>query len=573
MRIFGRIFCIAVCVLGLGTHVMGITTINIVVTKLPAKPNLARTAKKPISKKVLPKPVAKKPVKTPTTAPASAPVASTASGTPALTVTSQVTPGEDYASDDWMAMFSQDSDGFTQFPMGAAVVVGFQPGDAPDFKTAEAVCAQNGLSVILFRRGETFTATQINDNIQTSGASPDAPFIVGATPDTENPMPIMLSGFGLGNGADPLENVVVCDLDFYADQRDPSSPTYNPNAPWWTQSAALRMISNGDHLWIEGCRVRYYQEGIELQAPGGSGGSLGTPFQTAIVRRNVIDHCYGDKFGLYTYAIQDQYIVENFLDHDGWNVESDKSIFNHDAYLQIWPFDADSQCRVVNNTFARASSHGCQQRPGGLNQNNLYVGDPIAGFVAVANSQVIDPVIIGAGFDLSIGAGNPRGDGFESNACAGVVISGGIFCDKNDPNNAGPAMEIKLTDDNTGANVPTNIDISTCIVDNWSGTALQIDSGTPGTVEIYNNGDPAFSPPNASSNSLAAYAQALGLEDAENFLSAAALQRRGYWSASLTAEAVNDYIRGGYTGQTSTLPGGPGGPVLTETLTETGPPN
>jgi hypothetical protein len=221
---------------------------------------------------------------------------------------------------------------------------------------------------------------------------------------------------------------------------------------------------------------------------------------------------------------------------------------------------------VVNNTFARASSHGCQQRPGGLNQNNLYVGNPIAGFVAANDSQVIQPVILGAGFDLTIGPGNPRGDGFESDACTSVVISGGVFADKIDPVNIGPAMEIKLTDDNTGANVPTNVDISTCIVDNWTGTALQFDSGAPGTVNVYDNGNPPFAAPNPSGNTIAAYAQALGLGDAENFLAAAALQRRGYWSTNLTAEAVNNFIRGGYSGQTSVIPSGPSGPPLSETL-------
>src|SRR5580658_3234481 len=76
-----------------------------------------------------------------------------------------------YASDDWLNQFPRDKDGYTIFPTDDAVYVGTQPGDAPDLKTAQKQCHSRHTRCILFRRGEIYSASQINDSAQTNGLS------------------------------------------------------------------------------------------------------------------------------------------------------------------------------------------------------------------------------------------------------------------------------------------------------------------------------------------------------------------------------------------------------------------
>jgi hypothetical protein len=452
-------------------------------------------------------------------------------------------------SDPWFRAFPRDADGYTLFPTEGAVIIS-NTGDVRDFKSAQQICQQTGRSAILFARGQRFTADQINDDVRTNGVSPRQPFVIGATPDVSNAMPILLGGFGIGDAHLPAtQNIVICDLDFYGDSRDPAADNFTTAGAVAAQSQqnALRMDAGngGANLWIEGCRVRCFQSGISLESVA--------PFSSVIVRRNVIDHCWASHFGLYTAGLTDVLIDENWMDHNGWMAgQSPKTILNHNGYLQT-SSDPDPQFRVQHNIFARGSCFGCQQRPGGLNLNNLYIGNPMAFLLEARDSVARNCVVTGAGFNLSI-AGQTRGDGFLSDFCTSVLIDTCIFTDKLDAINNNSAISINCVQDNTNANVPTVVKMQNTIVHNWSGPSVYI-SGQPGGMTYDNCDLPGMTAPGINMNpqyvdpdrTLQSYCESIGLDHSTEFLAAMVTQRRGNYRRVLTAMDVNNYIREGFT--------------------------
>lgn len=466
-----------------------------------------------------------------------------------------------YASEAWLSQFPRDADGFTIFPTADPVYVGNQPGDAPNLKTAQQMCRSRHARCILFRRGEVYSASQINDTAQINGISAAQPFVIGSTPDVQNPRPILQKMMGVGNAHRPTQYLVIFGLDFYDAAADPASPAFDPSQHRSQWAAAVRMVdpvAGGTHVWIEDCRARYMQSGFELQEI-----SSGAPFVTCILRRCVVDHCYGQRYGVYSYRIADLLMDEGLYDHNGWmeNIHP-KDIFSHDLYLQEWPAgdDSDPQTRVRGLLLARAASSGCQQRSGGINDRCCFIGNPIAGFVAERPGSIIsNAVICGAGFDLSIGPANPRGWGAQLNFCPSGTLDNVICTDKVDPRNGGWAFQVQCINTRTKQKVPTAATLRNLIVSaTWSGAALSV-FGTPQSIS-YENCDLPGQPPVPGivatpkyldpTRTVATYATTLGLPgitNADTFLAAAALNRRGSYNSALTADGVNAFIRGGFS--------------------------
>jgi hypothetical protein len=477
-----------------------------------------------------------------------------------LCVVPRVAAASPYASDAWLAQFPRDADGYTNFPTADPVYVGNQPGDAPDLKSAQQMCRSRHTRCILFRRGQVYSAAQINDVVQINGLSAADPFVVGATADVQNPRPILQKILGVGNPHQPTQFIVIFGLDFYDPTADPANPAFDSSQHRSKWADAIRMVDSvtgGTHIWIEDCRVRDLLCGFELQE-----NASGAPFTTAILRRCVVDHCYGSRCGVYTFRIADLLIDQGVYDHNGWmeNIRL-KDIFSHDMYLQEWPAgdDTDPQTRVRDAIIARAASTGCQQRSGGINDGCCFIGNPIAGFVGdKAGSVIRNAVICGGGFDLSIGKSNPRGWGAQLNFCPQGTLENIICTDKQDPRNAGWAFQVQCINSRTKQNVPTNATLRNLIVTpTWSGAGISI-VGTTGSI-TYDNCDLPGQPPGPGiiatptypdpGRTVASYARSLGLSgvsDADSFLAAAARNCRGNYNPALTATAVNAYIRAGF---------------------------
>jgi hypothetical protein len=468
-----------------------------------------------------------------------------------------------YPSDRWLATFPQDSSGFIDWQTFITqnaytpVYIGTQAGDLVDVNAANAqaaaLLAAGKPVAILFRRGQTYSAAQLDNNIGVCGKTPALPLLIGSTFDLSNPRPVLSKSLNLANNHAPIANVCYFGLEFYDPVHDPNSTSFNPSAGTsFDGIGIIPAIPGGSgYLLIEDCRIHCMTDGIEFQ------GSATAPLQTIIVRRCAIDHNWGWHYGVYTYSVQDFLLEQCVLDHHGWCEATAtwagyaKSMFCHNAYLQNWPTalaSVNPQTRVSQTLFARAASDGCQQRSGGSNDGCVYIGNPIAGFVAnTAGSSFSNAVVCGAGFDLSL-PGESVGDGLAIFGCASGSATNIIFTDKQDAENNGSALATQA---------PTTVAASNLIVSKtWIGKAF--DYGSPAGKATFSNCDlpgvmaagviptPAYIDP---TRSIAGYAASLGrsdITDAASFLTAACANRRGSYDARLTAAAFLQYVQAGF---------------------------
>jgi hypothetical protein len=468
-----------------------------------------------------------------------------------------------YPTDHWLATFPQDSSGFIDWQAFitqngyAQLFIGAQPGDLADVNSANAAAATllaAGKPVaILFRRAQIYGALQLNNNIGVCGKSAALPLLIGSTFDLANPRPILNKSLNLASNHSPIANVCYFGLEFYDPVHDPNSAAFNPSAG--TSFDGIGIIpavpSGSGYLLIEDCRIHSMTDGIEFQ------GSATIPLRSIIVRRCAIDHNWGWHYGIYTYSVQDFLLDECVLDHHGWCEATAtwsgfaKSMFCHNAYLQNWPAalaGVNPQTRVLNTLFARAASDGCQQRSGGINDGCVYIGNPIAGFVAnVAGSSFSNAIVCGGGFDLSL-PGESVGDGLAIFGSVSGLASNIIFTDKEDAKNNGSALATQA---------PTAVAASNLIVSKtWTGKSF--DYGSPAGTATFSNCDlPGISAPGVvptpgyvdAGRSIAGYAASLGrsdISDASSFLAAACANRRGSYDARLTANAFREYVQAGF---------------------------
>jgi hypothetical protein len=477
-----------------------------------------------------------------------------------------------YPSDIWLANFPRDSAGSIAWDVFAAqngytlFTIGNQAGDLPDYKTAEAkanaVIASGKPAGILFRRGQSF-GNECNDSFQTNGISPSLPFLVGSTFDLNNPRPHISKQISIGNARQPTQNIAVFGLDLYDPIHDPGSPTFSPTIPAYPGIWLNSVVADGKNVLLDDIRS-HFNSGFALQ-------SNAAYFQTLIVNRCELDHCWQYKAGgpsmggaIYASAIQDLFINQCTLDHNGWLEPTatwggwPKNIYWHNLYLQTWNAGAgvDPQTRVVNSILARAAATGAEQRSGGLNDGNLFLGNPIAVYVGPGgnNPTISNAVIDGGGgeFDLSAGPGNPRGWGAFLNYLPTQGTLANVLCiNKSDALNGGFALAVKC---DATPPTPTNAMLTSNIVHGWTGNALEID-GVPASLTFAGACDlgiPTIAPTKTyvdSTRTTASFTKSLAIAGETNataFLAAAAGNCRGNWDARFTASAVCSFIRAGF---------------------------
>jgi hypothetical protein len=508
----------------------------------------------------------------------------------------------------WLTLMDKDAHGFTIFPRAEdrrfVFMSSSQGSDSNDgltddspIRTIKAALKlmRNGYpDRLLLKRGDTFRAKNFNDVFSRGGRSVIEPMMIASYGDPHQPRPVIACNLALG-GRNYPNFLVIQDLDFYADLLDPDSPTYDPQAKDSHQGEGINMLSPGHYMWIENCRFRDLGCALELQ-------SRTDRYHGLVLRRcQIIDDFSNGSHsqGIYLFNVEDVLIEENLFDHDGWNDKvpgAGKTIFNHDMYIQHGNWGDDFNIVVRNNIIARASSHGCQLRPGGTLENNLFLKNPNSAFVAYSTSIMKNNVVLGSD---NIGPGNARGQGLEVLNCPAVIVEDNIIAHKNDPVNnlsafsyhpllkeapanqaiaefrnnivydwTGPAFSARalgkslwvhnnyfsthgnflITLDEfdprcrfehnyyvSEADQPFSIDKTQMTEQDWCAQTAD----TPNTVPI------EFTDPNRD---IATYAASIGLKDAtlEGFLNAARQNERGHWDPRLTAPAVNDYIRAGF---------------------------
>ena len=244
---------------------------------------------------------------------------------------------------------------------------GLSPGSpVKSLERAESMLRDGSGDEMLLNRGDTW-----NDTLgawRLSGRSADDPMVIGAYGTGARPVlnTGAASALTLGMSSTPQINFLdVIGINFHADQRDTSSPTFSASAAG-SSPIGIFVLSKTNGLLLEDCEVEDYGTNITIEQDFGA-------IQNVAIRRCVILDAYttdgSHSEGIYANDIQGLRLEGNTFDHDGWNATlagAQATIFNHDAYLS----SGNTGVVVDDNIFADASSHGLQaaQRRAGHEQ-------------------------------------------------------------------------------------------------------------------------------------------------------------------------------------------------------------
>ena len=234
---------------------------------------------------------------------------------------------------------------------------------------------------MLLRRGDTW-----HESLGTwtkSGRSASEPIVIGAYGSGPRPTVATGSGRALVTGSNTYRTVnhlAIMGIRFYADARDPDSPTYRTSSG----DEGIRITSATDDLLIEDCCVEGYTTNVNLYQYYGR-------ISNVRIRRSQILDSYSTTAhsqGLFAYGVDGLTLDGNVFDHNGWNTSvagAGQTMYNHDAYIKenVTGFTARG------NLFANAASHGMQARAGGNVENNVFLNDPIGLSFGLVNGSPV----------------------------------------------------------------------------------------------------------------------------------------------------------------------------------------
>lgn len=252
---------------------------------------------------------------------------------------------------------------------------------------------------LLLKCGDTFTT----DTIGWAKASgdPTKPMIVANYGTGPRPK-IRSNGTAFYLGTQNKRGITFAHLDLA-----PTSPSDG--------SSAFLFFTPWSYVRIEGCYMAGYAANIVTQElSAGVWGDNNTIHRCVFADSNSPGQGHSQNF----FAGQQRglTITECVMDRGGY---LENTMFSHDFYGS----ETNDVLKMVGNTFARAGSHGYQNRGGGENRLNLSLGNPINGFVgdsANRPSVFTDNVAIDS---RDINPTDRRGFGF--------VLSGDIQIERN----------------------------------------------------------------------------------------------------------------------------------------------
>lgn len=202
-------------------------------------------------------------------------------------------------------------------------------------------------------------------------------------------------------------------------------------------------------------------------------------------------HSQGFYIGTSSYITIDDCL----LDHNGWTTPGTSTMFNHNVYLQYDNLPGTTD--FTNNISARASSHGIQNRSGGVNDGNLFLHNALTAFIGLTGSMR-DNVTMGSRRNDTNGVG---GFGLLLNGVAKsarfpyIEMSGNLVLHNDTSYVWGTALEVADfggLDHITGLDTSVqDIRIHDNVVYDWTGTALGINAksalATFTNLQVQNN--------------------------------------------------------------------------------------
>lgn len=265
-------------------------------------------------------------------------------------------------------------------PAGAVVVYVANSGSDSNAGTQAAPfqTIQKGLSMLrngqpdqcLLKCGDTWT---LNDQITlTKSANSATKYMVLGSYGTGPRPKVRTPSHGIfgGNNSGQHNGFAIVGLDLA------------PIAMTGGSDGIIFLSTNGnawDDVLVEDCYIHGYSAGIVMQVLVD-----GQVFKNAKVRRSIIvdndnnggGHAQGIFFGGSASWLIEECVIDN-------NARSKNDMFCHNLYCH----ELSGPGTFRGNISSRACSHGGQQRPGGLAEENLFLGCPI-NFYQGGNSQV-----------------------------------------------------------------------------------------------------------------------------------------------------------------------------------------
>lgn len=325
---------------------------------------------------------------------------------------------------------------------------------------------------ILLRCGDVFNGSFTNWS--KSGRSADEPMLIGNYGDGARPLlntGTSAAGLStLNSPALPINYVDVIGLQFYENNRDPASPTFNPSAAGG--GVGFQFYAPGGNVLIEDCSFRFYRYNLDIEGLYGPVGNI-------TVRRCVVADAWSSNShseGIYAYSVDNIALLQNVFDHNGWNAQiagAKETGFNHNIYFSSTVTGAD----IEENIIANASYAGVMARSGGIIDDNLFLQNTVAVVVGNANGadstaggvtgSLVGNVVVG---DKSLG-GLAFGQGFEignTQPAAGLLVANNIFTQ--DTQHAKPAIQLTMATDTYNPQVTVgenDVTIQNNIVNGW----------------------------------------------------------------------------------------------------------
>lgn len=296
--------------------------------------------------------------------------------------------------------------------------------------------------------------------------------------DPAKPRPVVhCSGATTGLGVDGKSNITIDSIDF-----DGTGTTAGPG---------IRILNAG-HVRITGCNVHDFGGmGITVEAYGGKRCS------DVLIQGNAVWGNWpagaGHVSGLFVSYTDGLVVDGNVFDANGYGHGKPATVYNHNVYLHGTNGLAGSVPVVTNNVFARASSHGLQQRSGGISRGNIFIDNPVGQSFGLVNGEAAYPggvtgdvtgnVYVGSG---SI-AGSPRGWALELSNAKDVKVSDLIIA--GDKLGAAAAIQVqncqRLT--NPGRELPAarwNLSLSDVYVWDWPAGPIAVGAGSPTKTRV-----------------------------------------------------------------------------------------
>ncbi len=144
-----------------------------------------------------------------------------------------------------------------------------------------------------------------------------------------------------------------------------------------SEAAGIEFLDNWGHILIEDCFIERFKDNIVVEPV-----TPGNRVRDVKIRRCIIVDSYhtgpGHSQGVYLGSCDEWLLEECVLDH---NAANKQTIFCHNVYVH----QSCGPGVFRGNISSRACSHGVQQRPGGVCENNLMLRNPMS--ILVGRSQ------------------------------------------------------------------------------------------------------------------------------------------------------------------------------------------